>query len=483
MTQATAEINENRAAGKNKMGVMPVGRLIITMSLPVMLSMLVQALYNFIDSVYVSRIGENALTALSMAYPAQYLMIAVMTGTGVGVNALLSKSLGEKNRERASQAANTGIFLGIAGSILFAVLGILFTRYYFTSQTEFQEIIDYGTEYLSIVTIFSFGLAGQVTFERLLQSTGKTHLSMITQCCGAVLNIILDPILIFGWLGLPAMGIKGAAVATVISQCTAAALAFVLNISLNSEIKLKIAEIRPRAEIIKRIFAVGIPVAVMMSISSVMIYGLNRILIAFTPTAIAVFGAYSRLEHFLFMPVFGLSTSIVSIISYNYGAGSKRRILQAIRLSILYATVVMAIGFALFQAFPGHLLSMFKASETMLEIGVPAFRIISISFIFAGFCVVSGSVFQALGSGLPSMLESLARQLLALLPLAYVFAKTGGLDAVWWAYPLAEIVSVAMCIAFLRYFYVKRIKPLPDPEPEQQHETIYDGLSRRKIRP
>lgn len=303
MTQATAEINENRAAGKNKMGVMPVGRLIITMSLPVMLSMLVQALYNFIDSVYVSRIGENALTALTMAYPAQYLMIAVMTGTGVGVNALLSKSLGEKNRERASQAANTGIFLGIAGSILFAVLGLLFTRYYFTSQTGLQEIIDYGTEYLGIVTIFSFGLAGQVTFERLLQSTGKTLLSMITQCSGAVLNIILDPILIFGWLGLPAMGVKGAAVATVISQCTAATLAFILNISLNNEIKLKITKIRPRAEVIKRILAVGIPVAVMMSISSAMIYGLNRILIVFTPTAIAVFGAYFRLEHFLFMPV------------------------------------------------------------------------------------------------------------------------------------------------------------------------------------
>lgn len=466
MTQATAEINENRAAGKNKMGVMPVGRLIITMSLPVMLSMLVQALYNFIDSVYVSRIGENALTALTMAYPAQYLMIAVMTGTGVGVNALLSKSLGEKNRERANQAANTGIFLGIANSILFAVLGLLFTRYYFTSQTGLQEIIDYGTEYLGIVTIFSFGLAGQVTFERLLQSTGKTLLSMITQCSGAVLNIILDPILIFGWLGLPAMGVKGAAVATVISQCTAATLAFILNISLNNEIKLKITKIRPRAEVIKRILAVGIPVAVMMSISSAMIYGLNRILIVFTPTAIAVFGAYFRLEHFLFMPVFGLSTSIVSIISYNYGTGSKRRILQAIRLSILYATVMMIIGFALFQIFPGRLLSMFKASETMLEIGVPAFRKISICFIFAGFCAVSGSVFQALGSGLPSMLESLARQLLALLPLAYVFAKTGGLDAVWWAYPLAEIVSVAMCIAFLRYFYIKRIKPLPDPEPE-----------------
>lgn len=444
------------------MGVMPVSRLIITMSLPVMLSMLVQALYNIVDSIYVSRISENALTALSMAYPAQHLMIALMVGTGVGINAVLSRSLGEKNQERANRTANTGIFLAIVNCLLFAVLGLFFSRYYFTSQTDIEEIINYGTEYLSIVTIFSFGLAGQAVFERLLQSTGKASLSMITQCFGAVLNMILDPILIFGWFGLPAMGVRGAAVATVISQCMAAVLGAVLNIFMNGEIKLKITEIRPRAEIIKRIVTVGVPVAVMMSIGSAMIYGLNRILITFTPAAIAVFGVYFRLEHFVFMPVFGLSTGIVSIISYNYGAGSKQRVIQTIRLSILYATAVMIAGFVLFQAFPAQLLLMFNATEAMLEIGVPALRIISICFIPAGFCVISGSVFQALGSGLPSMLESIGRQLVVLLPLAYILSITGGLDAVWWSYPLSEIVSVAMCAAFLRYFYVKRIKPLPD---------------------
>lgn len=464
MPQNAAEINEYRATGENKMGVMPVSRLIITMSLPAMLSMLVQALYSLVDSIYISYIGEDAFAALSMAYPAQHLMIAVMVGTGVGINALLSRSLGEKNQERANRAAGTGIFLGMVNSILFAVLGILLSRYYFASQTDIRKIADYGTEYLSIVTICSFGMAAQVIFERLLQSTGRMLLSMVTQCFGALLNMVLDPILIFGWFGLPAMEVRGAAVATVISQCMAAALALIFNMTLNREVKLKITEIRPRAEIIGRILAVGVPTAVMMSIGSAMIYGFNRILITFTPAAINVFGAYFRLEHFVFMPVFGLTASIVSIISYNYGAGRKGRVLQAIKLSILYATAVMIIGFALFQSIPAQLLSMFNASDTMLEIGVPAFRIISISFIFAGFCVVSGSVFQALGSGLPGMLESVARQLLAMLPLAYFLSVTGGLDAVWWAYPLAEIVSVAMSIAFMRYFYIKRIKPMPDEE-------------------
>ncbi len=465
MEENTAEVHESWPAGENKMGVMPVSRLIITMSLPAMLSMLVQALYSLVDSMYVSRISENAFAALSMAYPAQHLMIAVMVGTGVGINALLSRSLGEKNQERADRAAGTGMFLAVVNSVLFAVLGILLSRFYFETQTDIGEITELGTEYLRIVTVCSFGMAAQVTFERLLQSTGKMFLSMITQSLGAVLNMILDPILIFGWFGLPAMGVRGAAIATVISQCTAAVLALIFNIAMNRDIKLKIREIRPRAEIIRRILAVGIPTAVMMSIGSAMIYGLNRILITFTPAAIAVFGAYFRLEHFVFMPVFGLTTSLVPIIAYNYGAGRKSRVLQAIKLSILYATAVMIIGFTLFQVIPAQLLWLFNPSAAMLEIGVPAFRIISISFIFAGFCVVSGSVFQALGSGLPGMLESLARQLIVLLPLAYVLSARGGLGAVWWAYPLAEIVSVVMSIGFMRYFYIKRIKPLPDDAP------------------
>ncbi len=465
MEENTAEVHESWPAGENKMGMMPVSRLIITMSLPAMLSMLVQALYSLVDSMYVSRISENAFAALSMAYPAQHLMIAVMVGTGVGINALLSRSLGEKNQERADRAAGTGMFLAVVNSVLFAVLGILLSRFYFETQTDIGEITELGTEYLRIVTVCSFGMAAQVTFERLLQSTGKMFLSMITQSLGAVLNMILDPILIFGWFGLPAMGVRGAAIATVISQCTAAVLALIFNIAMNRDIKLKIREIRPRAEIIRRILAVGIPTAVMMSIGSAMIYGLNRILITFTPAAIAVFGAYFRLEHFVFMPVFGLTTSLVPIIAYNYGAGRKSRVLQAIKLSILYATAVMIIGFTPFQVIPAQLLWLFNPSAAMLEIGVPAFRIISISFIFAGFCVVSGSVFQALGSGLPGMLESLARQLIVLLPLAYVLSARGGLGAVWWAYPLAEIVSVVMSIGFMRYFYIKRIKPLPDDAP------------------
>lgn len=465
MEENTAEVHESWPAGENKMGVMPVSRLIITMSLPAMLSMLVQALYSLVDSMYVSRISENAFAALSMAYPAQHLMIAVMVGTGVGINALLSRSLGEKNQERADRAAGTGMFLAVVNSVLFAVLGILLSRFYFETQTDIGEITELGTEYLRIVTVCSFGMAAQVTFERLLQSTGKMFLSMITQSLGAVLNMILDPILIFGWFGLPAMGVRGAAIATVISQCTAAVLALIFNIAMNRDIKLKIREIRPRAEIIRRILAVGIPTAVMMSIGSAMIYGLNRILITFTPAAIAVFGAYFRLEHFVFMPVFGLTTSLVPIIAYNYGAGRKSRVLQAIKLSILYATAVMIIGFTPFQVIPAQLLWLFNPSAAMLEIGVPAFRIISISFIFAGFCVVSGSVFHALGSGLPGMLESLARQLIVLLPLAYVLSARGGLGAVWWAYPLAEIVSVVISIGFMRYFYIKRIKPLPDDAP------------------
>ncbi len=460
MSENKSVINKPGTVNENKMGVMPISRLLITMTVPIMLSMLVQALYNIVDSIYVSRVGENALTALSLAFPIQILMIAVITGTGVGINALLSKSLGEKNQDRVNKTAINGIFLGLISSIAFAVFGLFFTRLFFMSQTNITEIIDYGTSYLSIVTICSFGLVGQITFERLLQSTGRTFLSMIAQIFGAVINIILDPILIFGYFGLPKLGVAGAAVATVISQFLAMGLAILFNLTLNKEIKLKFRGFKPSIDIIARIYAVGIPTAIMISIGSVMTYGLNRILISFTPTANAVFGVYYRLQSFIYMPVFGLNNGMIPIISYNYGAANKDRIVKTVKLSIIYATVIMIAGFALFQFFSVSFLSMFNATDDMMAIGVPALRIISISFIFAGFCIVSTSVYQALGSGLPSMFVSLARQLLALLPLAYLLSKTGGLDAVWWSFPIAEIVSVTLSVIFLKYFYRTKIKPL-----------------------
>lgn len=434
---------------ENKMGVMPVNKLLMNMSLPMMISMLVQALYNVVDSIFVSRIDENALTAVSMAFPIQSLMIALGAGTGVGVNALLSRSLGEKDYDRVNKAAGNGIFLAGINYLVFLLVGILVTTPFYLSQTKDAQILSYGQQYLTIICCCSFGMYGQFIFERLLQSTGRTFYTMITQSIGAIINIILDPIFIFGYFGVPKMGVAGAAIATVIGQIVAGTIALVINIKKNDEIQLRLKGFRPDGKTIARIYEVGIPSIIMQAIGSVMTYGMNRILIVFSSTAVAVFGVYFKLQSFIFMPVFGLNNGMVPIIAYNYGAGKKDRLIKTLKLSIIYAVGLMLLGVIIFQLFPAPLFALFDASETMLAIGIPALRIISLSFIFAGFCIVCGSLFQALGNGVYSMVVSIARQLLVLLPVAYLLSLSGKVEAVWWAFPIAEIVSLSLTVFFM----------------------------------
>ncbi|MDO5540124.1 MAG: MATE family efflux transporter [Eubacteriales bacterium] len=452
---------------ENKMGIMPVPKLLITMSLPMMLSMLVQACYNIVDSIFVSHIGgsgsimgEHALTAVSLAFPMQNLMMAVATGTGVGINALLSRSLGEKNEKDASLAANNGIFLALISYLVFAVIGIFFSHMFFAVQTDNSEIIDFGTQYMSIVLIFSFGVFMQVTCERLLQSTGKTIYNMITQGVGAITNIILDPILIFGLFGVPKMGVAGAAIATVAGQILAMFLGIFFNIKVNTEIHISMKGFRPCKRIIRQIYAVGIPSIIMVAIGSVMTFGFNKILLMFTSTATAVFGVYFKLNSFVFMPVFGLNNGMIPIIAYNYGARNKERITQTIRLSIMIAIGLMMIGLLAFELIPDKLLLLFNASENMLEIGVPALRIIALSFLFAGFCIVVGSVFQALGNGVYSLIISVARQLIVLLPVAFILAHTLGLSYVWWSYDIAEIMSLTLSALLLKRIYREKLQDM-----------------------
>ena len=435
---------------ENKMGYAPITKLIFSISLPIMISMLVQALYNIVDSIYVSQLGEDALSAVSLAFPVQNIMIAVGTGTAVGVNAVLSRALGEKDFESANRTANNALFLAIMSSIVFMLFGLFLTHTYFQALTSIQAIIDYGTEYTQIVTVISFGLFGAVMAERLLTSTGKTIYTMITQATGAVINIILDPILIFGYFGLPAMGMAGAAIATVTGQIISMILGLILNAKLNHEIKLDIRKMKPDGQIIKRIYAVGIPSIVMASIGSVMNFFMNKILLSFSSTATAVFGAYFKLQSFVFMPVFGMNNGVVPIVAYNYGARNKERILETRKKAIIFATAIMVVGFAVFQLFPDLLLGMFNPSAEMLRIGVPAMRYISISFLFAGFCIVSISVCQALGKGTYGLWLSLVRQLFVLLPAAWLLSLTGNLELVWLSFPIAEISGVLMSIYFNR---------------------------------
>ena len=434
---------------ENKMGVMPVGKLLVNMSLPMMLSMLVQALYNIVDSIFVAQINENALTAVSLAFPLQTLMIAIGGGTGVGVNALLSKSLGEKDYQKANKVASHGVFLAVVSYILFLIIGLVAVTPFYESQTSDAGILEYGREYMSVICCCSFGLYMQFIFERLLQSTGKTIYSMITQGTGAIINIILDPILIFGYFGFPAMGVTGAAVATVIGQVIGGMVGFILNQKKNTEIRLQVKGFKPDLQIIGGIYVVGLPSIIMQSIGSIMTYGMNQILMAFTSTAAAVFGVYFKLQSFVFMPVFGLNNGMVPIIAYNYGAGKKERLLKTIKLSVIFAVGIMSIGFLVFQIFPAQLFMLFEASETMLAIGVPALRIISVHFLLAGFCIIIGSVFQALGNGMYSMWVSLTRQLIVLLPVAWMLSKLGNVNYVWLAFPIAEVASLAMTIIFL----------------------------------
>lgn len=453
---------------ENKMGTQPVGRLLAGMAIPMMISMLVQALYNIVDSVFVSRLSENALTAVSLAFPLQNLMIAVCAGTTVGMNALLSRSLGAKEQERADRAANTGIFLALASFVVFAIVGALFSRTFFLLQTDVPEIVDYGTDYARVCLCCSIGLFCQFTFERLLQSTGRTHLSMCTQILGAVTNIVLDPILIFGLLGFPRLEVMGAAVATVVGQCLAAVAALILNLKKNPDIHIRPRHIRWHGATVKNIYRIGLPSIVMQCIGSVMVFGVNRILISFTTTATAVFGAYFKLQSFIFMPVFGLNNGMVPIIAYNYGAKKPDRVKRTIKLAVLSAMGIMAVGFAVFEIAPGALLSFFDASENMLAIGAPALRIIALSFILAGFCIIAGSVCQAIGNPFYSLIVSVCRQLVVLLPAAWLLSQTGNVNLVWWSFVIAELVSVTLSFVFFARLDKKIIEPMYNKAPAMQ---------------
>lgn len=452
---------------ENKMGVMPVNKLLISMALPMIISMLVQALYNIVDSIFVSRICEDALTAVSLAFPVQNLMIAISSGTGVGVNALLSRSLGAKKQEAADRAAKNGIFLAICSYLVFLVLGLTACNLFFRTQTDSETIIAYGDTYLSICMICSFGMFVQMMFERLLQATGRTIYTMFTQGTGAIINIILDPILIFGMFGMPKLGIAGAAVATVTGQIIAGVMAVFFNFKFNTDVSLK-GKFRPSGHIIAQIYSVGIPSILMMSISSVMVYGMNRILIAFTSTATAIFGVYFKLQSFIFMPIFGMNNGMVPIIAYNYGACKPDRIKKTIALAMVYAECIMLTGLLVFKLKPDVLLSFFNASPEMLAIGEPALRTISWSFLVAGICIISSSTFQALGNGMYSLMISFGRQLVVLLPVAYLLSLTGNIHAVWWSFPIAEIASLALSLFFM--YKVNKNIFIPLREMQQESE-------------
>ena len=446
---------------ENKMGVMPVNKLLITMSLPMMASMLIQALYNVVDSVFVAKIGEEAITALSLAFPVQNLMIGVATGTGVGMNALLSRSLGEKDAKRVNQAATNGVFLSALSSLVFVLFGIFGSRAFFAIQTDDSLIIKYGTQYVTICTIGSVFLYISIIFERLMQATGKTILSMYTQGIGAITNIILDPILIFVF----DMDVIGAALATVIGQMLSCFAAIILNHKFNPEISLNFKGFKFHGETVKRIYSVGVPSMLMMGIGSVMNFSLNKILIDFfSTTAAAVLGIYYKIQSFAFMPLFGMNNGVVPIIAYNYGAGKRKRITKCIRLAVTYATCIMLVAVAVFQLIPKELLLMFEASENMLSIGIPAFRIISLHYIFAGFCIVMGTVFQAFGKGLLSLIVSICRQMLVLLPVAYLLAVlfTDNINMFWLCFPIAEVMSLVVSAICYVFIYKKIIKHIPD---------------------
>lgn len=450
----------NTPTKENKMGVMPIPKLLITMSLPMILSMLVQALYNVVDSIFVAKLSEDALTAVSLAFPIQNLMIAISAGTGVGINALLSRYLGEHRFDDANKVAKNGIFLALISSAIFALIGVLSAHTFFATQTDNPVIVTYGTQYMQIITFCSIGIFMQITLERLMQSTGKTFYNMITQGLGAIINIILDPILIFGMFGLPRLEVAGAALATVIGQIIAVLLSLFFNCTKNTEININMKKFRPHKQTIVAIYKIGVPSIIMQSIGSVMTFGMNKILLMFSSTAAAVFGVYFKLQSFIFMPIFGLTNGMIPIVAFNYGARDKKRISETLKLSAIIAVSIMTIGTILFQAIPDTLLHFFDASEHMLEIGIPALRIISISFPMAGFAIVCSSMFQALGNGMYSLWTSVARQMVVILPVAYLFAKTLGLHSVWLSFPIAELVCLLMSILLLRRIYRLKVSKI-----------------------
>lgn len=443
MSDQVSSINEN------KMGVMPINKLLISMSLPMVISMLVQALYNVVDSIFVAMISEDALTAVSLAFPIQNLLIAIGSGTGVGINALLSRALGEKKYSKVNKIAMQGLFLILLFYLLFLIFSFTGVRLFMSSQTDLPQIADYGITYLQICCSCSFGLFFQLTFERLLQATGRTIYTMFTQGLGAIVNLILDPILIFGLFGMPKMGVAGAALATILGQIFAAALAFTFNIKKNTDIQLSLKGFRPESRTIANILRIGVPSILMMAISSIMTFGLNKILIGFSSTAVAVFGVYFKLQSFIFMPIFGMNNGLVPIVSYNYGARKEKRIHTTIRYAVCYSVGMMLIGVILFQTIPGPLLDLFSASAHMKAMGIPALRIISIHFVMAGFSIIANSVCQSLGNSLYSLIVSLTRQLVVLLPAAWLLSLTGNVNAIWWAFPISELVSATLCSVFL----------------------------------
>jgi len=453
--------NTKQKVAENKMGTMPVGKLLVNMSLPMMISMLVQALYNVVDSMFVSRISENALTALSMAFPIQSLMIAMAAGLGVGLNAVLSRALGAKDGQGVGRAAVGGATLLTLCAALFMIGGVTVVEPFFRAQTDIAEIVESGIVYARIVMVGCFGLFMQFLFERLLQSTGRTIYTMISQATGALINIVLDPIMIFGLLGMPKMGVAGAALATVIGQWIAAGLGLILNLRSNPEVIGQVKDLRPHGATIRRILAIGVPSVVMQSIGSLMTFLMNQILIAFSSTAVAVFGVYFKLQSFIFMPVFGLNNGTVPIVAYNYGARKRERMTQAIRYSVATAMTIMVLGTLLFHVVPDKLLMIFDASDELLRIGVPALRIISLSFPVAGFCIGCSTVFQALGFSVYSMITSLVRQLFVLIPGAYIIGKlTGDVTMVWWSFVIAEVFSLVLSVIFYKRINERVIKTL-----------------------
>ena len=450
---------------ENKMGVMSVGKLLFNMAMPMILSMLVQALYNVVDSVYIAQYSQDAVTALSLAFPVQNVQIGCAVGIGVGVNSMLSKSLGEGNREKANQVAGNGIFLALVFSFAIMLFGIFGTKAYYGIQTENAAILKNGIDYTTICCIFTAGVYFEVLFERMLQATGRTMHTMITQGAGAITNIVLDPIFIFGveWLGIPSMGAAGAAIATVAGQWVAATLALIFNITSNPDVKLSPKYIQPKGEIIKPVMSIGVPSMIMNSVSSVMNFSMNQILMGFEAVgeiATGIFGIYYKLQSFFFMPLFGLNNATISIVAYNYGARKPERMTKTLKIACITAFTIMMLGLAAFQLMPEVLLSLFNASDTFMAVGTKALRTISLHFPVAAFCIALGASFQALGNGIYSTITALCRQMVALLPAAYLLSLTGNVDAVWWSFPIAELVSLAATLFFFTRIYRKKIKPM-----------------------
>lgn len=449
---------------ENKMGVMSEGKLLMNMALPMIASMLVQALYNVVDSIFVSQVSESAVTALSLAFPIQNMQIGFAVGIGVGVNSLLSKSLGERNQEAANRTAGNGLVLMLIVTVLFMIFGIFGVRPYYELQSTIRETVEGGIAYSQICCILTVGVFLSILGERLLQSTGRTVYTMITQSTGAIINIILDPILIHGWFGAPAMGIAGAAVATVIGQWAAAALVWFFNFKFNPEVQLGLRYLRLEGETVRQILTVGVPSIVMNGIGSVMNFGMNQILQGFTETATGVFGVYFKLQSFFFMPLFGLNNAAISIIAFNYGAKKPQRITKTLKIACAVAFGLMMAGFLAFQLVPDVLLGLFNPSDAFLSIGRAALRTISWSFPVAAFCIVLGASFQALGNGIYTTITSLCRQMLVLLPVAYLLSLTGDVEKVWLSFLVAEVASAAATFYFFRRIYREKIQPLFDKQ-------------------